>query len=232
MKKITIAVDGFSSCGKSTLAKQLAKALDYIYVDTGAMFRAIALYCLQQKLVTEEGDEIYKIKDFVEDIHISFEYNEKLKQSEITLAGKNVEDQIRNLQISKIVTKISGIKEIRTKLAKLQKQIGKDKGVVMDGRDIGTVIFPDAELKIFMTAEPKVRVDRRYKELIGKGQVVTIDQVSENLKQRDYNDTHRKESPLLRADDAVVIDNTNLSPNDQFSMVFALAQERIKLSES
>jgi cytidylate kinase len=226
-KKITIAIDGFSSCGKSTLAKQLAKQLDYIYVDTGAMFRAVALYCLNNGLVNESAEEVYKIKDFVDDMKIGFVYNPEKKSSEITLDGKNIENEIRNLTIGKIVTKISGIKEVRTKLAKIQIEIGKNKGVVMDGRDIGTVIFPDAELKLFMTADTEVRIKRRYNELIAKGQKVTLNEVRENLQLRDYDDTHRKESPLKRADDAIVLDNTNLTINDQLIMIEALAKQRI-----
>ncbi len=226
-KKITIAIDGFSSCGKSTLAKQLAKKLDYIYVDTGAMFRAVALYCLNNGLVNENAEEVYKIKDFVDDMKIGFVYNAEKKSSEITLDGKNIENEIRNLTIGKIVTKISGIKEVRSKLAKIQIEIGKNKGVVMDGRDIGTVIFPDAELKLFMTADTDVRIQRRYNELISKGQKVTLNEVRENLQLRDHDDTHRKESPLLRADDAIVLDNTNLSINDQLIMIEALAKQRI-----
>jgi cytidylate kinase len=226
-KKITIAIDGFSSCGKSTLAKQLAKKLDYIYVDTGAMFRAVALYCLNNGLVNESAEEVYKIKDFVDDMKIGFVYNTEKKSSEITLDGKNIENEIRNLTIGKIVTKISGIKEVRAKLAKIQIEIGKNKGVVMDGRDIGTVIFPDAELKLFMTADTDVRIQRRYNELIAKGQKVTLNEVRENLQLRDHDDTHRKESPLKRAEDAIVLDNTNLTINDQLIMIEALAKQRI-----
>ncbi|MEY5041765.1 MAG: hypothetical protein RLZZ414_1313 [Bacteroidota bacterium] len=226
-KKITIAIDGFSSCGKSTLAKQLAKKLDYIYVDTGAMFRAVALYCLNNGLVNESAEEVYKIKDFVDDMKIGFVYNAEKKSSEITLDGKNIENEIRNLTIGKIVTKISGIKEVRAKLAKIQIEIGKNKGVVMDGRDIGTVIFPDAELKLFMTADTEVRIKRRYNELIAKGQKVTLNEVRENLQLRDYDDTHRKESPLKRAEDAIVLDNTNLTITDQLIMIEALAKQRI-----
>jgi cytidylate kinase len=226
-KKITRAIDGFSSCGKSTLAKQLAKKLDYIYVDTGAMFRAVALYCLNNGLVNESAEEVYKIKDFVDDMKIGFVYNAEKKSSEITLDGKNIENEIRNLTIGKIVTKISGIKEVRAKLAKIQIEIGKNKGVVMDGRDIGTVIFPDAELKLFMTADTEVRIKRRYNELIAKGQKVTLNEVRENLQLRDYDDTHRKESPLKRAEDAIVLDNTNLTITDQLIMIEALAKQRI-----
>jgi cytidylate kinase len=209
------------------LAKQLAKKLDYIYVDTGAMFRAVALYCLNNGLVNESAEEVYKIKDFVDDMKIGFVYNAEKKSSEITLDGKNIENEIRNLTIGKIVTKISGIKEVRAKLAKIQIEIGKNKGVVMDGRDIGTVIFPDAELKLFMTADTEVRIKRRYNELIAKGQKVTLNEVRENLQLRDYDDTHRKESPLKRAEDAIVLDNTNLTITDQLIMIEALAKQRI-----
>lgn len=228
MKKITIAIDGYSSCGKSTLAKALAHKLNYEYIDTGAMFRAVALYCLEQGLIKEDGEEVYKVKDFIDDIHISFKTNQQTNESVVLLNGINVEDKIRNMTISRLVVKVSGIKEVRAKLAALQIEMGKNKGVVMDGRDIGTVIFPDAELKIFMTASTDVRVKRRYDELRSKGQKVTREEVAENLALRDHDDTTRKESPLTRAEDAVVIDNTNLSRNDQFMMLLALANQRIE----
>lgn len=228
MKKITIAIDGYSSCGKSTLAKQLAKRLAYEYIDTGSMFRAVALYCLEKGLILENGEEVYNVKDFLDEIDIVIKTIEGEKDPSVYLNGVNVEDKIRSLTISRMVTKISGIKEVRTKLAKLQYDMGKDKGVVMDGRDIGTVIFPDAELKLFMTGATKIRVRRRYDELRGKGEKVSEEDVRENLKLRDHDDTTRKESPLVRAREAVVIDNTNLSKNDQLSMVFALANQRIE----
>ena len=231
MKKITIAIDGFSSCGKSTLAKELAKKLSYSYVDTGAMFRAIALYCLRNGLIKEDGTEVYKIKEFLDEITIDFEFNEQKGFGEVTLNGENVEEEIRNLTISGIVTKISGIKEVREKLLILQKSLGIDKEVVLDGRDIGTVVFPDAELKVFMTAATKIRATRRLNELKGKGHKVTLEEVQENLRMRDHNDTTREESPLIQAEDAVVIDNTNLSKRDQLSMVLALAQQRIQEEE-
>jgi len=227
MKKITIAIDGFSSCGKSTLAKELARRLSYSYVDTGAMFRAVALYCLRNGLIKEDGTKVYKIREFLNEFQIGFEFNEKRGYGEVTLNGENVEEEIRSLTISRIVTKISGSKEGREKLLVIQKKIGSDKGVVLDGRDIGTVVFPDAELKIFMTAETKVRAKRRLNELKGRGHKVTLDQVEENLRLRDYDDTTRQESPLKQADDAVVIDNTNLTRRDQLSMVVALAKERM-----
>ncbi|MFT6715987.1 MAG: cytidylate kinase [Saprospiraceae bacterium] len=228
MKKITIAIDGYSSCGKSTLAKQLAKRLAYEYIDTGSMFRAIALYCLEKGLILESGEEVYNVKDFLKDIDVVIKTEEGENNPGVYLNGVNVEDKIRTLTISRLVTKISGIKEVRAKLAKLQYDMGKDKGVVMDGRDIGTVIFPDAELKLFMTGATKIRVKRRYDELRGNGEKVTEEDVRENLKIRDHDDTTRKESPLVRAREAVVIDNTNLSKNDQLSMVFALANQRIE----
>ncbi|MFT6747373.1 MAG: cytidylate kinase [Glaciecola sp.] len=228
MKKITIAIDGYSSCGKSTLAKQLAKRLAYEYIDTGSMFRAVALYCLEKGLILESGEEVYKVKDFLGEIDVVIKTVEGEKDPSVYLNGVNVEDKIRTLTISRMVTKISGIKEVRAKLAKLQYDMGKDKGVVMDGRDIGTVIFPDAELKLFMTGATKIRVRRRYDELRGKGEKVSEEDVRENLKLRDHDDTTRKESPLVRAREAVVIDNTNLSKNDQLSMVFALANQRIE----
>ena len=227
MKKITVAIDGFSSCGKSTLAKELARRLSYPYVDTGAMFRAVALYCLRNGLIKEDGTKVYKIREFLDEFQIGFEFNEKKGYGEVTLNGENVEEEIRSLTISRIVTKISGIKEVREKLLVIQKKIGSDKGVVLDGRDIGTVVFPDAELKIFMTAETTVRAQRRLNELKGKGHKVTLDQVEENLRLRDYDDTTREESPLKQADDAVVIDNTNLTRRDQLSMIVALAKERM-----
>jgi cytidylate kinase len=227
MKKITIAIDGFSSCGKSTLAKELAKTLSYSYVDTGAMFRAVALYCLRNGLIKEDGTKVYKIREFLDEFQVGFEFNENKGYGEVTLNGENVEEEIRSLTISRIVTKISGIKEVREKLLIIQKKIGSDKGVVLDGRDIGTVVFPDAELKIFMTAETIVRSKRRLNELKGKGHKVTLEQVQENLRLRDYDDTTREESPLKQAIDAVVVDNTNLTKRDQLSMIVALAKERM-----
>lgn len=227
MNRITIAIDGFSSCGKSTLAKELAKQLSYSYVDTGAMFRAIALYCLRNGLIQEDGTEVYKIKEFLDDITVGFEFNEEKGHGEVTLNGENVEQEIRNLTISRIVTKISGIKEVREKLLIIQKALGAEKGVVLDGRDIGTVVFPNAELKVFMTAATKTRATRRLNELKGKGHKVSLQEVEENLRMRDHNDTTREESPLIQAEDAVVIDNTNLTKRDQLYMILALAEQRI-----
>jgi cytidylate kinase len=227
MKKITIAIDGFSSCGKSTLAKELAKTLAFTYVDTGAMFRAVALYCLRNGLIKEDGTKVYKIREFLDEFQVGFQFNEKKGYGEVTLNGENVEEEIRSLTISRIVTKISGIKEVREKLLVVQKKIGSEKGVVLDGRDIGTVVFPDAELKVFMTADTTVRAKRRLNELKGKGHKVTLEDVQENLRLRDYDDTTREESPLKQADDAVVVDNTNLTKRDQLSMIVALARERM-----
>ena len=191
------------------------------------MFRAVALYCLRNGLIKEDGTKVYKIREFLDEFQIGFEFNEDKGFGEVTLNGENVEEEIRTLTISRIVTKISGIKEVREKLLVIQKKIGSDKGVVLDGRDIGTVVFPDAELKIFMTAETTVRAKRRLNELKGKGHKVSLEEVEENLRLRDYDDTTREESPLKQAEDAVVIDNTNLTRKDQLSMIVALAKERM-----
>lgn len=191
------------------------------------MFRAVALYCLRNGLIKEDGTKVYKIREFLDDITIGFDFNKEKGFGEVTLNGENVEADIRNLTISGIVTKISGIKEVREKLLVLQQSMGEGKGVVLDGRDIGTVVFPDAELKIFMTADTAVRAQRRLRELQSKGENVTLEQVNENLKLRDHNDTTRDESPLRQASDAVVIDNTNLTREDQLFMIKALAQQRI-----
>ena len=191
------------------------------------MFRAVALYCLRNGLIKEDGTKVYKIREFLDEFEVGFQFNEKKGYGEVTLNGENVEEEIRSLTISRIVTKISGIKEVREKLLVVQKKIGSEKGVVLDGRDIGTVVFPDAELKVFMTADTTVRAKRRLNELKGKGHKVTLEDVQENLRLRDYDDTTREESPLKQADDAVVVDNTNLTKRDQLFMIVALARERM-----
>lgn len=231
MKKITIAIDGYSSCGKSTLAKQLAKKIGYGYIDTGAMYRAVALYCLRNGLVEEDGTRIYKIREFLDDIKIGFKYNKETRLNEIMLNGENVEGEIRNLKISRLVTKVSGIKEVRSKLLTLQIELGKDKEMILDGRDIGTVVFPNAELKLFMTADTNVRAKRRFDELKSNGHKVTLEEVKENLELRDHHDTTRDESPLIRANDAIVVDNSNLTRGDQLHMIIALAKQRMNPEE-
>ncbi len=230
MGKITIAIDGFSSTGKSTVAKQLAKALEYIYVDSGAMYRAITLYAIQNDLVSENNEHWEPLIAHLPDIKLHFEYNEILGYAEIYLNDENVEREIRTLEVSNYVSQVSVIKEVRDKLVQLQREIGKDKGVVMDGRDIGTVVFPDAELKIFFTASPDIRANRRYKELLERGENVTYEEVLKNIRERDFIDSHREFSPLQKADDAVEIDNSDLGLQEQFDRALELAEHTIKQS--
>lgn len=224
MKKINIAVDGYSSCGKSTLAKALAARLGYVYIDTGAMYRAVTFYCLEKNLSGE--DEIISQLD---KINVSFRHNTESGKSETYLNGKNIERAIReNTAVAENVSKISSIREVRKKLVSLQKELGKQKGIVMDGRDIGTVVFPDAELKLFMTADTEIRAKRRYDELLSKGIKISMEEVKKNIESRDYQDTHRREDPLRKAEDAVVIDNSFLDPGQQFEIALKLAEEKIR----
>lgn len=216
MKKITIAIDGFSSTGKSTLAKQLAKALSYVYVDTGAMYRAVTLFAMQKGFIGSGKNNFDGLVRSLEDIVLKFSYNEELGFAEMFLNGKNVEKDIRTLEVSRNVSQVAEIEEVRAKLVELQKEMGKEKGVVMDGRDIGTVVFPNAELKIFMTASPEKRAYRRYKELLERGDNVVYEDVLENVQKRDYIDSHRKISPLKKADDAVEFDNSDMGLKEQF----------------
>jgi CMP/dCMP kinase len=226
-QKINIAIDGYSSCGKSTLAKQIARHFNYIYVDSGAMYRAIALYCLRQGFVKDN----YVMKDMLieslGDIHVRFHYNEELQRSETFLNGENVEHEIRGMEVSRYVSLVSLIKDVRRKLVVLQKEMGKNKGVVMDGRDIGTAVFPDAELKIFMTADKETRAHRRFDELRAKGMHVSMEEISENISSRDFEDTHRAENPLIQAVDARVIDNSMMTMEEQFELAKSWVEELI-----
>ena len=224
MKKIIITIDGWSSCGKSTLAKQLAKALGYIYVDSGAMYRAITLYFLRNHI---DWTDTTAVKQALKDISLEFIYNQKSEQSEIYLNGENVEYVIRDLVIAEKVSDVAAIKEVRKYAVAQQQKMGKTRGIVMDGRDIGTVVFPDAELKIFMTADNAVRVERRFQELYEKNPNITIDEVKANLEMRDYIDSHRDVSPLRKAEDALLLDNTNLTEKEQFQKAYKWAQEQI-----
>ena len=224
-KKIIITIDGWSSCGKSTLAKQLARALGYVYVDSGAMYRAITLYFLRNHLDWTDKKDVLKA---LKEIHLDFHFNEKTETSEIYLNEENVEYVIRDLVIAEKVSDVAAIKEVRTLAVAQQQKRGAKKGIVMDGRDIGTVVFPKAELKIFMTADNAVRVERRFKELYEKNPNITIEEVKNNLEMRDYIDSHREISPLKKADDAIVLDNTNLTEDEQFQKAFAWAKEKIK----
>jgi cytidylate kinase len=225
MKKIIITIDGWSSCGKSTLAKQLAKALGYIYVDSGAMYRAITLYFLRNHI---DWTDTNAVKHALKEISLEFRYNAKSESSEMYLNGENVEYVIRDLVIAEKVSDVAAIKEVRKYAVAQQQKMGKGRGIIMDGRDIGTVVFPDAELKIFMTADNRVRVERRFHELYEKNPNITIDEVKANLEMRDYIDSHREVSPLRQADDAILLDNTNLTEKEQFSKALRLAQEQIE----
>ncbi len=225
MKKIIITIDGWSSCGKSTLAKQLAKALNYVYVDSGAMYRAITLHFLRNHIDWTDKKEV---KPALENISLEFLKNEKTFQSEIYLNGENVEYVIRDLVIAEKVSEVATIKEVRSYAVAQQQKMGKRRGIVMDGRDIGTVVFPQAELKIFMTADNTVRVERRFKEMFEKNPNVTIDEVKNNLELRDYIDSHREISPLRQAEDALILDNTNLTEKEQFQKAIKWAKERME----
>ncbi|MCG2459566.1 (d)CMP kinase [Flavobacteriaceae bacterium F89] len=223
MQKITIAVDGYSSTGKSTIAKQLAKALEYIYVDTGAMYRAVTLFAMRNGFIGADGQNTSALVQLLPKAHLKFKYNEEMGYSEMYLNGENVEKEIRSLAVSQQVSKVSAIEEVRYKLVDMQKEIGKEKGIVMDGRDIGTVVFPDAELKIFMTASPETRAFRRYKELLGKGEKVSYSEVLKNVQERDYLDSHREFSPLRRAADAIKFDNSDMGLEEQFERIYNYA---------
>lgn len=217
-KKITIAIDGYSSCGKSTLAKELAKQLNYIFIDSGAMYRAVSYFALKNKIIDNNNFDTNKIIEALPQIDIKFKLNHITKSPEVFLNDVNIEDQIRKPEISKIVSKIAEIKEVREKLVSEQQKMGKDKGIIMDGRDIGSVVFPSAELKLFITADIKTRTKRRFDELTQKGIETSINEVEENLKMRDEIDSNRKESPLIKTPDAIVIDNTNLSKTEQLEI--------------
>ena len=228
MKKITIAIDGFSSTGKSTLAKQLANALGYVYVDSGAMYRAVTLYAIQQGLIDSNSFKSGQLIAQLKNINIEFRFNEKLGFAEVYLNGKNVEQEIRAMEVSQYVSKVSTLTEVRKQLVKQQKAFGKNKGVVVDGRDIGTVVFPDAELKLFMTASAEIRAKRRYEELAKKGEFVNFEEVLENVKSRDHMDSTRDDSPLAKANDAVEIDNSKMTLEQQFRKALILAEDKIQ----
>ncbi|TWJ02513.1 cytidylate kinase [Mucilaginibacter frigoritolerans] len=215
--QIIVAIDGYSSCGKSTLAKALAKKLHFIYVDSGAMYRAVALYFLRNNIDLNNHDQIMEA---LKKIHLNFHSRDY--ETHITLNDEEVSAEIRLMPVSETVSAVSAIKEVRTEMVKQQQRMGRSKNIVMDGRDIGTAVFPDAAVKIFMTADPKVRAERRYKELLPKNPDITLEEIFENIAHRDYQDTTRKESPLVRAHDAIILDNTDLNPDEQ--LLFALSK--------
>ncbi|MBR2619120.1 MAG: (d)CMP kinase [Paludibacteraceae bacterium] len=216
MKRITIAIDGFSSCGKSTMAKQLAATLGYVYIDTGAMYRAVTLYAYQAGLMADGKLNEEALIGMLPQIEVAF-----TGDGGVLLNGNRVDEAIRTVEVSNWVSKVSSLKQVRQKMVELQREMGKNKGVVMDGRDIGTVVFPDAELKIFVTADPKVRAQRRYDEWTAKGMHVDFDEVLRNVIDRDYQDQHRAESPLRQADDAIVLDNSYMNREEQLNWLVA-----------
>ena len=227
-KKITIAIDGFSSTGKSTLAKQLANHLGYVYVDTGAMYRAVTLFAMEHGYINADSFDKQALINGLPYIKLQFKFNPDLGFAEMYLNDVNVETKIRTIEVSNFVSKVAEVSEVRAKLVEQQKEMGKDKGIVMDGRDIGTVVFPDAELKIFMTASATTRAQRRFDELQQKGDDVTFEEVLKNVEERDYIDTHRKDSPLVMAEDAIEIDNSHLNREEQFTLVLDLVNDITK----
>ena len=222
MKKIIIAIDGFSSTGKSTLAKELAKKLKYVYVDTGAMYRAVTLYAMQHDYINENSFQVERLVDDLPKINLHFIFKKWKGFAEMYLNDVNVETEIRTLEVSQYVSQVSEVSEVRSKLVEQQKLMGIKKGIVMDGRDIGTVVFPDAEIKFFMTASADKRAMRRYKELMDRGDDVTYDRVLKNVESRDYIDSTRRDSPLVKAEDAIEIDNSDMGLEEQFERIYNL----------
>ena len=215
MKKITIAIDGYSSCGKSTMAKDLAREIGYIYIDSGAMYRAVTLFCLKNGLFTEKGIDSEALQTRMPEIKITFQLNPETQRPMTFLNGVNVEEQIRTMEVSSHVSPVAALGFVREAMVCLQQEMGKAKGIVMDGRDIGTVVFPDAELKIFVTASAEIRAQRRYDELTAKGQEVSYEEILKNVKERDYIDQNRAVSPLRQAEDAILLDNSHLTIDEQ-----------------
>lgn len=225
-KNIVIAIDGYSSCGKSTIAKALAKKLDFIYIDSGAMYRAVTLYFIRNNIAL---DDHQAIESALADIDLNFHSRDY--QSHITLNDEEVSEEIRQMPVSELVSDVSAIREVRVEMVRQQQRMGRSKNIIMDGRDIGTVVFPNADLKLFMTADPKIRAERRFKELILKGEKVTMEEIFDNIAHRDFLDTTREESPLIRAEDAIILDNTTIDEDEQLDFVLGyvmslLSQEK------
>ena len=226
-KKLIIAIDGYSSCGKSTFAKAIAKELNYIYIDSGAMYRAVTLYCIRRGFISDDRLNVEGIVSEINDIHIEFIYNPDISEYETFLNSENVETEIRGLDVSSRVSRISQIHQVRSRLVELQRQIGVLKGIVMDGRDIGTVVFPDADLKIFMTASVDIRAKRRYDELRSKGMDVNMKEIRNNIVARDITDENRDISPLRRAEDALVLDNSRMTVGEQMEWIRKIIEEKL-----
>jgi cytidylate kinase len=227
MRKISIAIDGHSSTGKSTLARQLAKSLGYVYIDSGAMYRAVTLFALRNGLMNDSLDRDGLVSRLGE-LELGFRFNEENGRSEIQLNGENVEKEIRTIEVSGHVSEVAAVPEVREKLVRLQREMGADRGVVMDGRDIGTVVLPDAELKLFMTAAPEIRAARRYKELLGRGEEVSYQEVLSNVRHRDHLDSNREVSPLKQAADAILFDNSDMGLSEQYERVLSLAKRVVE----
>jgi cytidylate kinase len=227
LKKITIAIDGFSSTGKSTIAKELATKLHYVYVDSGAMYRAVALYAMQHEIIETDKFDKEALINCLKDIKLDFKFNSTLGFAEIFLNSVNVEHDIRTLDVSNFVSRVAEISEVRRKLVEQQQDMGKHKGVVMDGRDIGTVVFPNAELKFFINASAEKRAKRRFDELIIRGDLVSYDEILKNVQDRDYIDSTRKDSPLIKSEDAIEIDNSDLGLKEQFDIIYKIVLSKI-----
>ena len=232
MKKITIAIDGHSSCGKSTMAKDLARQMGYVYIDTGAMYRSVTLYAMQNGMIDPQGNiDTQRLQAAMPDIHITFRYNPQRGRPDTYLNGKLVEDDIRTMQVSNHVSPIATLGFVRQAMVQQQRQMGQQGGVILDGRDIGTVVFPNAELKIFVTASPEIRAKRRYDELTAKGQTVDYQEILRNVQERDYIDSHREISPLTQAHDAIVLDNSDMTIPQQQAWLLKLTKEAVSASE-
>ncbi len=225
-KKLIIAIDGYSSCGKSTFAKAIAKELNYIFIDSGAMYRTVTLYCIRKGFISSDGLDLNKIISGLTDIHIDFKFNPEINEYETFLNSENVEREIRSMEVASHVSRISQIAEVRTQMVELQRQIGLKKGIVMDGRDIGTVVFPDADIKIFMTASTDIRAKRRYDELKERGIVLDFEEIKRNIIARDIADENRDISPLRRADDAIILDNSRMTVEEQMSWIRQIIQKK------
>lgn len=225
--KIIVAIDGHSSCGKSTIAKAVAANFGYIFIDSGAMYRAVTLFALRNNLITEGEVNREKLISLLPEIQIEFRYNPEKQKSDTFLNGENVEDEIRQLPVSQNVSPVATIPEVRAAMVHLQQEMGKNKGIVMDGRDIGTVVFPDAELKLFVTASPEIRAQRRFDELTAKGEQVSFDEILKNVMERDHIDSTRETSPLKKADDAIVLDNSSMTREEQLEWAIKWVEERL-----
>lgn len=227
-RKIIVAIDGHSSCGKSTIARALAARFGYIFIDSGAMYRTVTLFALRNHLVEGGVVNQEKLIEKLPEINIQFRFNPETGKSDAYLNGENVEEEIRQLTVSQNVSPVATIPEVRKKMVSLQQEMGKDKGIVMDGRDIGTVVFPEAELKLFVTATPEIRAKRRYDELVAKGEVVSFDEILKNVQERDFIDSTRDVSPLKKADDALLLDNSNMTREEQLAWAIAKVEARLK----